>query len=148
MAKLSYTQFDERSSAFSVAFIDEAERFLKAEQRSQTSTHFAALSYLALATGASGRDERGIVLAAEVRNLAKRMNLFGVQPSDHLMSGFHNLPPDQIKSLAFAAWGAYAWLTSVAAILTSCLALTITAIVVSTTQVKQSSPPFSQFLEI
>jgi hypothetical protein len=67
--------------------------------------------YLALATGVSGRDEMGTVVAAECRGLAEKMGLLGVQPTDQLISTFHCLPLDEMKSLAFAAWGAYAWLT-------------------------------------
>ncbi|KAJ4111465.1 hypothetical protein NW768_011819 [Fusarium equiseti] len=106
----SYTQFDKRASALSAAFIDEAQRLWQAEQPSQTPNQVAGLVYLALATGISGRDELGIFYAAECRKLAEVMNLFGVQPTETLVSTFHCLSPDKIKSLAFAAWGAFAWL--------------------------------------
>lgn len=75
--------------------------------------NFAALSYLAIAAGASGEDELGISLAVQCRTLAATMNLFGVEPTGELISGLQCLPPNQIKSLSFAAWGAYAWVTLV-----------------------------------
>ncbi|EJP69166.1 nitrate assimilation regulatory protein nirA [Beauveria bassiana ARSEF 2860] len=107
----SYTQFDARSSAFSVAFLDEAQRLCRSEQRSQTTNHLAALTYLALSTGASGRDEIGSSIAIECRQLAEKMNLMGVKPTKELVSQLHSLPLKEMKSSAFAAWGAYAWLT-------------------------------------
>ncbi|KAM3465603.1 hypothetical protein MY5147_004790 [Beauveria neobassiana] len=107
----SYTQFDARSSDFSVAFLDEAQRLCRSEQRSQTTNHLAALTYLALSTGASGREEIGSSIAIECRQLAEKMNLMGVKPTKELVSQLHSLPLKEMKSSAFAAWGAYAWLT-------------------------------------
>jgi hypothetical protein len=107
----SYTQFDRRASALGTAFMDEAQNLRRSEQRSQTCTHLAALSYLALAAGASGSDELGIFLAAECYALAKELKLLGVPPSNELASKFHSLPLNEFKSYAFAAWGLYAWLT-------------------------------------
>jgi hypothetical protein len=98
--------------------MDEAERLWRVEQRSHTSNNFSALSYLAIATGISGKDELGISISIKLRDLAQKMGLFGVEPTDQLASRFHYLAPEKIKSLAFAAWGAYAWLTSVVAVLT------------------------------
>jgi hypothetical protein len=71
------------------------------------------MTYLALAAGASGRDELGKSLAAECRGIAEKMGLMGVQPTDQLISTFNSLPPNEMKSMAFAAWGTYAWLSSV-----------------------------------
>ena len=96
-----------------IAFFKEAKQYWPAEKRSLTVNNFAALSYLAIAAGASGEDDLGISLAMECRTLAATMNLFGVEPTDDLISDFQCLPPDQIKSLSFAAWGAFAWLTLV-----------------------------------
>ncbi|KAK0387840.1 hypothetical protein NLU13_4085 [Sarocladium strictum] len=107
----SYTQFDRRSSALSAAFMEEAQKLLRSERRSQTSDHLAALTYLALAAGCSGSDELGVSLAAECHALAKRLKLLGVRPSDDLALEFHSLPLNDLKSWAAAAWGAYAWLT-------------------------------------
>jgi hypothetical protein len=91
--------------------MDEAERFLHAERRSQTSNNVSALSYLAIATGICGKDELGSLLAAEVQDLAQKMGLLGVPATTQLISRFHCLPPEKMKSLACAAWGTYAWLT-------------------------------------
>ncbi|TWU71435.1 hypothetical protein ED733_002481 [Metarhizium rileyi] len=107
----SYTQFDKRSSALSVAFIKEAQKLWRSEQRSKTPIHLAAMVYLSLASGVSGRDELAGLLAADCRGLAEKVSLFGVAPTEQSSSTFFCLPPDHIKSWAFAAWGAYAWLT-------------------------------------
>jgi hypothetical protein len=129
--------------------MDEAEKLWRTEHRSHTSNNLSALSYLAIATGISGKDELGSFLAAKLRDLAQKMGLLGVQPTDELVSRFHCLPSDKIKSLAFAAWGAYAWLTSVVAIFIQDLGLIITVTVVSTTQGSQfRTRPVSRFLEI
>jgi hypothetical protein len=79
--------------------------------------YFAAITYLAIATGTCGEDGLAISIAAECRTLAASMNLFGVRPTDDTISRFHCFPPDKIKSLSFAAWGAYALLTLVVTIL-------------------------------
>jgi hypothetical protein len=107
----SYAQFDTRSSAFSVAFMGEAERLWRTEQRSHTTNTLSALSYLAIATGISGSDELGTSLATKLRDLAQKLGMLGVQPTHQLALSFHYLSSDKIKSLAFAAWGAYAWLS-------------------------------------
>jgi hypothetical protein len=96
--------------------MDEAERLWRVEQRSHTANTLSALSYLAIATGISGKDELGISISIKLRDLAQKMGLFGVEPTDQLASRFHYLAPEKIKSWASAAWGAYAWLTSVVAI--------------------------------
>lgn len=93
--------------------MEEAQKLLRSERRSQTSEHLAALTYLALAAGCSGSDELGVSLAAECHALAKRLKLLGVRPSDDLALEFHSLPLNELKSWAAVAWGAYAWLTSV-----------------------------------
>ncbi|KAJ8109113.1 hypothetical protein OPT61_g7694 [Boeremia exigua] len=107
----SYAQFDKRSLAFSIAFMDEAEKLWRAEQHSRITNNLAALSYLAIATGISGKDELGHLFAVEVRNLAQNMGVFGICPTDELVLKYHGLSPDKIKSLASASWGAYTWLT-------------------------------------
>ena len=129
--------------------MDEAEKFWRAEQHSQTANNLAALLYLAIAAGTSGRDELGTLLAAECRDFAVKMSLLGVRPTDHLISTFYSLPLDEMKSLSFAAWGAYAWLTSVIPLLLIVKALTISGIVAFTTQMSLVYHPLSfQFLEI
>jgi hypothetical protein len=113
MAQQSYAQFDKRSSAFSIAFMEEANKLWRTEQRSHTSNNLAALTYLAIASGISGNDQQGSSLVVKVNVLAHKLELLGVEPTDQLASRFHCLPPDKIKNMAFAAWGTYAWLTSV-----------------------------------
>lgn len=100
-----------RSSAFSGAFMDEAEKLWHAERRSQTPNHLSAMTYLSIATSISGKDELGTSLAAACLELAQKMSLLGVRPTAQPISTFHGLPPDKMKRLAFAAWGTYAWLT-------------------------------------
>ncbi|KAJ6782477.1 hypothetical protein PWT90_07883 [Aphanocladium album] len=107
----SYTQFDKRSSAFSVAFLDEAQKMRHLEQSSQTINYLAAMAYLAIATGVNGEEELGASFAAECRQIAKKMNLIEVKATEELASTFHSLPLAELKSSAFAAWGTYAWLT-------------------------------------
>jgi hypothetical protein len=98
--------------------MDEAEKLCRVEQRSHTSNTLSALSYLTIAAGVSGKDELGISLSKKIRALAQKMGLFGVEPTDQLASRFHCLPPEKIKSLASAAWGAYGYLTLVVIIST------------------------------
>ena len=129
--------------------MDEAEKYWRAEQWMRTSNNLAALSYLAIANGISGRDKLGISLATECRELAEKMGYLGVRPTDQMVSTFHCLPLDEMKSSAFAAWGTYAWLTSVVATFPENLILTITVTAASTTQPSQLNHHLSsQFPEI
>jgi hypothetical protein len=114
--------------------MDEAEKLCRVEQRSHTSNTLSALSYLAIAAGVSGKDELGISLSKKIRDVAQKMGLFGVEPTDQLASRFHYLPPDKIKILASAAWGAYGYLTFVSLSLRGSIGLIITGTVGSTTQ--------------
>jgi hypothetical protein len=91
--------------------MEEAEKLWRTEQRSLTSNTLSALLCLAIAAGISGNDQMGTSLAARVRDIARKMGLFGVQPTDDLALKFHRLSPDKIRNQAFAAWGAYAFLT-------------------------------------
>jgi hypothetical protein len=43
----------------------------------------------------------------DTRAMAKRMTLIGVQPTEEIIKGFHQLPADKIKEISQAAWGIY-----------------------------------------
>jgi hypothetical protein len=59
----------------------------------------------------SGNDDLAMRLARESYDMAIRMNVFGVAPTDSLTTAFHRLTPDKIKELSYAAWGTYTWLS-------------------------------------
>ncbi len=129
--------------------MDEAKKLWCTEQRSHTSNNLSALSYLAIATGVSGKLESGTSYSGRLQDLAQEMGVFGVLPTNQLVSTFHSLSADKIKSLAFATWGAYAWLTLVVLAVVESLRLTVTVTVVFTTQRSQSHlQQYFPFLEI
>lgn len=73
--------------------------------------NLAALCYLSMAGVMSGNDSLMYPPAAEARDMAERMNLISIRPSDESVMAFHQLSPEKIRQLANAAWGAYVWLT-------------------------------------
>ncbi|KAI9158884.1 Acetyl-coenzyme A transferase nodX [Paramyrothecium foliicola] len=107
----SYTTFDVRCSSLSAAFEREAEMLWYAERSTDTPINLAAMCYLAMASSTGGHESLAMLLLADIRTMATRMNLFGAQPSPKLLATFHHLPTDKFKALASAAWGAYGWLT-------------------------------------
>ncbi|KAK2031992.1 hypothetical protein LX32DRAFT_237142 [Colletotrichum zoysiae] len=111
LACQSYTTFDMRSASFSVAFQQEAKILWTAERSHDNALNLAAMCYLAMAAGMSGHEDMAFALLKDIRAMATRMNLFGVQPTDELLGVFHQLPLEKFKAMATAAWGTYGWLT-------------------------------------
>jgi hypothetical protein len=106
-----YSAYDAGSSALSFQFIEESDTLLQAEQNLDSATKLAATCYLAMATLVSGNDGIAWRVARESHDIAIRMNLFGVPPTDSLILAFHQLSPDKINELSFVAWGTYSWLS-------------------------------------
>ncbi|KAI9150887.1 Serine/threonine-protein kinase Nek1 [Paramyrothecium foliicola] len=107
----SFSAFDVRCSRFSVLFEEEGERLWRDAQHDNSPNKLAAICYLAMASGMSGHEDLALLLHADVRTMAKKLNLFGVQPTDQTVEEFYQLPPKRFRSLAAAAWGSYNWLT-------------------------------------
>jgi hypothetical protein len=82
-----------------------------AERSNDDPITLAAMCYLAMAAGMSGREDLGVLLLGDIRAMAPRMNLFGARPSNEVLKTYHQLLPEQLKAIAAAAWGAYGWLT-------------------------------------
>lgn len=70
--KQSYSTFDVRSSAFTVAFLEDAEKLWRIERSSETPNALAAQNYLYFAT-MSGKEHLRAPLAVEVRELGIKM---------------------------------------------------------------------------
>ncbi|KAM0242114.1 hypothetical protein ACHAP5_007351 [Fusarium lateritium] len=111
MACQSFTTFDLRCSTFGVLFEKDAEHLWQLEGKTDSPCNLAALCYLAMATGMSGREEVTIPVLTESRAMGARMGMFGVQPSEELIEYFHRFPGGKLRAHAAAAWGAYNWLT-------------------------------------
>ncbi|KAM0290474.1 hypothetical protein ACHAO9_004831 [Fusarium lateritium] len=111
MACQSFTTFDLRCSTFGVLFEKDAERLWQLEGKTDSPCNLAALCYLAMATGMSGREAVTIPVLTESRAMGARMGMFGVEPSEELIEYFHRFPGGKLRAHAAAAWGAYNWLT-------------------------------------
>ena len=107
----SYSTFDLRSSAFSTEFWIDAEKMWRIERSSETPTALAAQTYLLQAGGLIGLEVSRLPLVEELRALGIKMKLFGVGPTQGLVSTFLELPLRTVRQLAHVAWETYAWLT-------------------------------------
>lgn len=100
-----------RSSAFGVAFLEEAQNFWRADRTSETLSSLSARCYLSIAATMSGRENLRAPLVKEIRDIAIKLKLFDVRATEELVLAFHKLPTQEVRQLAHVAWGTYAWLT-------------------------------------
>jgi hypothetical protein len=107
----SFTIFDVRASALSIAFLNEAEKCWRISRLSETPLDLSARSYLSLAATMFGREDLRAPLIDEIFNLGTRLKLFGVPLTTELILEFRGHPDQWIRQVAHVAWGTYAWLT-------------------------------------
>ena len=88
-----------------------AERLWRAERQNDSPMNIAAMCYLCMASGMSGHEILAFQLRDDIRGMGTRIGLFGTRPSHEATTMLHQLPPDEFKARAAAAWGAYGWLT-------------------------------------
>ncbi|PVI00984.1 nitrate assimilation regulatory protein nirA [Periconia macrospinosa] len=111
LACQSYCDFDVRSTAYSMAFLEEAERLWCAESSAETLLNLAAQCCLCQATTLGGPERLRGDLFRKIRHLGIKMNLFGVQATQELVSAFFELPIQESRQSAHVAWGVYAWVS-------------------------------------
>ncbi|CAI6341681.1 unnamed protein product [Periconia digitata] len=111
MACLCYTGIDEKATALSHVFQQEAEQLWYACRGSDTIVNVSAISLCSIACIWLGKDKLGKDLLKDGRAMAERLQLFGSQQSDLLETKFLRMKPEQIRASSYAAWGSYGYIT-------------------------------------
>jgi hypothetical protein len=91
--------------------MQESEKLWLTERNLDTPLNLAATCYLAMAGTMNGTDQLAGILVQDSRSMAIKMNLFGVPPTNDLITTFQQLSVKKMREFSHAAWGTYAWLT-------------------------------------
>ncbi|KAF5706155.1 regulatory CAT8 [Fusarium globosum] len=111
LACFAHTASDGRAATLAHSFFNDAERLYRAERLSDSLTTLAAINIFSLGCFSHGNDNLGQDLLLSGRQMGKRMNLYGLDPTSSEVRGFHELSSD--SSASQASWGTFNWLTEV-----------------------------------
>lgn len=109
--QFAHTASDGRAATLAHSFFNDAERLYRAERLSDSLTTLAAINIFSLGCFSHGNDNLGQDLLLSGRQMGKRMNLYGLDPTSSEVRGFHELSSD--SSASQASWGTFNWLTEV-----------------------------------
>ncbi|KAI1018030.1 hypothetical protein LB504_003997 [Fusarium proliferatum] len=111
LACFAHAASDGRAATLAHSFFNDAERLYRAERLTDSLTTLAAINIFSLGCFSHGNDNLGQDLLLSGRQMGKRMNLYGLDPTSSEVRGFQELSSDSPASQA--SWGTFNWLTDV-----------------------------------
>ncbi|KAF9767860.1 hypothetical protein IL306_014909 [Fusarium sp. DS 682] len=103
----SYSQFEPRAQALSLAFLREAKKRWKELTDYNAITTLSSAILLALTCNQHGQDRVGLVYLDASAEIGRRLGLFG--DADTSMANFDDDDKELRTAASFAAWGAFGW---------------------------------------
>ncbi|KAL9566582.1 hypothetical protein ACKAV7_009497 [Fusarium commune] len=111
LACFAHAASDDRAATLAHSFFNDSERLYRAERLSDSLTTLAAINIFSLGCFSHGNDNLGQDLLLSGRQMGKRMDLYGLDPTSPEARGFQEL--SSRHPAPHPSWGTFNWLTDV-----------------------------------